>query len=134
MRVSSVRDHKSPSPSVLSVLLTCRLIAAREEFSQNWLVAFGLRAKPALCLCGESSPLCAWHEGETDSPQEETHEERFELPAGQFVTLETEQYDIGFEAQVLDPGGGEVVRGALEYDPRRPPARHRGVACKRRCP
>jgi CHAT domain-containing protein len=50
--------------------------------------------------------------------QGETHEERLELPAHQFVTLDVLQYDLDLEARVLDPGGAELLRATLEYDTR----------------
>lgn len=71
-----------------------------------------------LCVCALYALVGLSALADVAIAQGETHEERFELAAGQFVTLEIEQYDIDLEAKVLDPAGGEVVRGALEYDPR----------------
>lgn len=69
-----------------------------------------------LCVCasfalvGLSSSVSA----DVAMVQGQVHEERYELPARHFVTLEVVQYDIDLDARVLDPGGTEVIRGAIE--------------------
>jgi CHAT domain-containing protein/Tfp pilus assembly protein PilF len=71
-----------------------------------------------LCVCAVIVLFALSVSGDVPIGQGEMHEERFHLPTNRLVTLEVVQYDIDLEARVLDPAGEEVVRGALEYDPR----------------
>ncbi|HEX8409618.1 MAG TPA: CHAT domain-containing tetratricopeptide repeat protein [Thermoanaerobaculia bacterium] len=48
----------------------------------------------------------------------QVQEERHELPANHFVTLDVVPYDVELDARILDPDGTEILRAALEYDTR----------------
>lgn len=71
-----------------------------------------------LCVCAFLALVGLSLSADVAMVQGQVHEERYELPADHFVTLDVVQYDIDLEARVLDPGGTEVVRGAIEYDTR----------------
>jgi CHAT domain-containing protein len=71
-----------------------------------------------LCLCLSFALVAVSASADVAIAQGETHEERFDLPAHHFVTIEVQQYDIGLEAKVLDPSGRQIARGVLEYDAR----------------
>ena len=71
-----------------------------------------------LCVCAFFALVGFSVSADVAISQGQTHEERYDLPANRFVTLEVEQFDIDVEAKVLDPAGIEVIRPAIEYDSR----------------